>query len=351
MRAWPLVFLLAHVLTLRIHAASLVLSEFMASNHHTLADGNGNFPDWIEIYNSGDLPMVLANWHLTDNPANLSLWTFPGVTLQPRGFLVVFASGAGAPDAQGRLHTNFQLAREGGFLALVEPDGVTVASSFNYPAQFDDVSYGPAIAVSSTKIVGIGAPARMFVTTASNASELGILWTGGNEPFNDALWSDVVLPIGYDSADTNAPVNAALGKPVIASGPTWPGLPKENLTDGNLTSFTHCAVPEPASWFLVDLGATYALDHLELFNRTDGCCLRSSGRPIFAPMARIPGSAARMSFVGIWTTTASSPDVGSACSRVPTAATATFKSLSCAPLFSPAVRVMRPSSVVTSDRR
>src|SRR6266581_8800492 len=55
MRAWPLVFLLAHVLTLRIHAASLVLSEFMASNHHTLADGNGNFPDWIEIYNSGDL--------------------------------------------------------------------------------------------------------------------------------------------------------------------------------------------------------------------------------------------------------------------------------------------------------
>jgi len=92
------------------------------------------------------------------------------------------------------------------------------------------------------------------------------------EPDNDALWSDVVLPIGYDSADTNAPVNAALGKPVIASGPTWPGLPKENLTDGNLTSFTHCAVPEPASWFLVDLGATYALDHLELFNRTDGCC-------------------------------------------------------------------------------
>ena len=97
MGALPLVFLLAHVLTLRIHAASLVLSEFMASNHHTLADGNGNFPDWIEIYNSGDLPMDLANWRLTDNPANLSLWTFPGVTLQPRSFLVVFASGAGAP--------------------------------------------------------------------------------------------------------------------------------------------------------------------------------------------------------------------------------------------------------------
>ena len=130
MRALPLVFLLAHVLTLRIHA-SLALSEFMASNRHTLVDGNGNFPDWIEIYNSGDLPMDLANWRLTDNPANLSLWTFPGVTLQPRTFLVVFASGAGVPDAQGRLHTSFQLAREGGFLALVEPDGVTVASSFN----------------------------------------------------------------------------------------------------------------------------------------------------------------------------------------------------------------------------
>jgi len=133
----------------------------------------------------------------------------------------------------------------------------------------DDVSYGPAIDVSSRKIVGIGAPARMFVTTASNASELGYFGRC-NEPFDDTPWSDVVLPVGYDSvgADTNAPVNAALRKTGNRLRTDLAGVAQGDLTDGNLTSFTHCAVPEPASWFMVDLGATYALDHLELFNRT-----------------------------------------------------------------------------------
>ena len=37
-----------------VHSASaqIVISEFMADNKSTLADENGRFPDWIEIYNT-----------------------------------------------------------------------------------------------------------------------------------------------------------------------------------------------------------------------------------------------------------------------------------------------------------
>ena len=46
-------------------------------------------------------------------------------------------------DPQRELHTNFRLNASEGYLALVMPDGLTIASEFsNYPEQFEDVSFG-----------------------------------------------------------------------------------------------------------------------------------------------------------------------------------------------------------------
>src|SRR5262249_1202130 len=86
----------------------------------------------------------LGGYHLTDNTDNLSKWTFPAIDLGPGGYLVVFASGKNRTDPSRRLHTNFQLSAEGEYLALVAPDGMTVASAFGpaYPPQFDDISFG-----------------------------------------------------------------------------------------------------------------------------------------------------------------------------------------------------------------
>ena len=76
-------------------AADPIISEFMASNRTTLADGDGNFSDWIEIFNAGDQAIDLAGHHLTDTPSNLTRWTFPTVNLPAHGQMIVFASGRG----------------------------------------------------------------------------------------------------------------------------------------------------------------------------------------------------------------------------------------------------------------
>ena len=34
--------------------AQVIISEFMADNKHTLADEDGEFSDWIELYNPTD---------------------------------------------------------------------------------------------------------------------------------------------------------------------------------------------------------------------------------------------------------------------------------------------------------
>ena len=124
--------------------AAPYLSEFMASNTRTLRDETGQYSDWIELFNPSDAPLDLRGWALTDDPANLAKWRFPSTNLPAGGFLVVFASGADRRIPGARLHTNFQLSAGGEYLALVRPDGVTVASEFKptYPAQVPDLSHG-----------------------------------------------------------------------------------------------------------------------------------------------------------------------------------------------------------------
>jgi hypothetical protein len=128
--------------------AAPVISEFMASNNSTLATAAGDYPDWIEIHNNSDGAIDLTGWHLTDNASNLRKWRFPSTpasaSLAPGAYLVVFASGAEDAVIGGELHTGFSLAAGGEYLALVEPDGVTVADHYapGYPPQATDVSYG-----------------------------------------------------------------------------------------------------------------------------------------------------------------------------------------------------------------
>lgn len=121
-----------------------VISEFMAANVSGLVDEDGAFSDWIEIHNPDSNPISLAGCHLTDNAAHLDKWTFPAVTLDPGAYLIVFASGKNRTDPARPLHTSFQLAAEGEYLALVAPDGITVISAFApaYPPQFDNESFG-----------------------------------------------------------------------------------------------------------------------------------------------------------------------------------------------------------------
>ena len=53
------------------------ISEFMASNDLTIADGDGHFSDWIEVSNPTVGPINFDGWHLTDDAGNLDKWTFP----------------------------------------------------------------------------------------------------------------------------------------------------------------------------------------------------------------------------------------------------------------------------------
>ena len=124
--------------------AEPAITEFMASNTLTLADEDGSYPDWIEIFNPDDTPTNLTGWYLTDNVKKKAKWQFPAVTLAPQCYLVVFASGKDRRDPAHPLHTNFKLNADSSYLALIRSDGATAVTEFapSYPPQTADISYG-----------------------------------------------------------------------------------------------------------------------------------------------------------------------------------------------------------------
>jgi len=170
----------------------------MAINNSTLADEDGNYSDWIELRNTTALPVSLEGWHLSDDADELAKWTFPATSLTANAFLVVFASGKDRAAAGAELHTNFKLAGDGEYLALVEPDGVTIAHEFSpaYPPQQSDESYGYTMDyTNAVPLVAEGAGGRVLVPADGS---LGTNWTLC--AFDDGDWPAGPTAVGFDVA-------------------------------------------------------------------------------------------------------------------------------------------------------
>jgi hypothetical protein len=122
---------------------NLIISEFMADNGTGIRDEDGNRSDWIEILNLGPLEASLEGWFLTDDADNLTQWRFPNIVLQANEYLLVWASDKNRTNPAAPLHTNFRLASDGEYLALVDSQ-TNVVSAFEpvYPVQRSDISYG-----------------------------------------------------------------------------------------------------------------------------------------------------------------------------------------------------------------
>src|SRR5262249_40233282 len=101
--------LLAWISLAPLAIAGPILSEFMPANTRTLADEDGEFPDWIEVHNPDAMPVNLQGYFLTDDAASLKKWAFPSVLLPPGGYLIVFASGKNRTADPAHLHTSFKL--------------------------------------------------------------------------------------------------------------------------------------------------------------------------------------------------------------------------------------------------
>jgi hypothetical protein len=147
------------------------INEFVADNEDGRRTGSGEAADWMELVNDGSVLVDLSGWFLTDTASQPARWRIPdGTTIRPAGFLVIFADSSPVSVTNAELHANFSLSRDGEYLALVKPDGVTVAHEYapGYPPQLKDISYGRG-SPPAREWVGASSMCRYRVPTAAGA--------------------------------------------------------------------------------------------------------------------------------------------------------------------------------------
>lgn len=108
-----------------VFAQPLYLNELVTSNTSVNTDEDGDFEDWVEIFNAGTEPLSLSGYGLSDNN-NLFKWVFPDYIVQPGEYLIVWCSNKNRTLPDQPLHTNFAISAAGETITLTHPEGTIV---------------------------------------------------------------------------------------------------------------------------------------------------------------------------------------------------------------------------------
>ena len=125
----------------------LLINEFLASNDFSFPGPEGDFPDWIEIYNAGSEAVDLSGYFMADDLADPAAMyeipsTFPDSVTVGAGEHILFFANKG--EATSVLNLNFKLSSGGEQIGLWAPDQ-SVIDTLTYGQQFADTSYGRVV--------------------------------------------------------------------------------------------------------------------------------------------------------------------------------------------------------------
>lgn len=116
----------------------ITINEACSKNVLGTADGN-DFPDWIELHNTGPDAFELTGLFLSDDPSLPLKWALPAEELVADGHLLLF-EGNNNDDGH---HFDFKLSQEGETIYLVN-SGSVILDSLPLPFLRADHSFGHA---------------------------------------------------------------------------------------------------------------------------------------------------------------------------------------------------------------
>jgi spore coat protein CotH len=116
----------------------LAINEFMANNDNIVKDNAGDYDDWIEIYNFGDVTINLGSFYITDNKSIPSKWKFPDIKMEPSDFLILWADDE---EDEGENHCNFKLNADGEYIGIFDKNSLLI-DEYSFSKQDTDQSEG-----------------------------------------------------------------------------------------------------------------------------------------------------------------------------------------------------------------
>ena len=119
-------------------AGAVVINEVCTKNT-TAAAPDGQFYDYIELYNPGSTAVSVAGWRISDDPENPTAYQLPaGSSVPAKGFLTVWCDVAEGSSVAG---TSFGLAKKGEIVCLFDANG-SLLEKLEIPALSDDTAFG-----------------------------------------------------------------------------------------------------------------------------------------------------------------------------------------------------------------
>ena len=202
----------------RAAGAAPVVNEYMSSNTATIADVDGAFSDWIELYNPGPAAYDLTGCWISDDAALPLKWRFPQGSVPAGGRLLVWASDKNGVRGGGQLHTNFKLGAGGEPVLLTAADGTTL---------LDQAPANPLGADQSYARTPDGAATWAVFVAATPGAPNGAPTTQAPKPVFSAAagFHAASFQLGLATTDPLAQIRYTLdGSEPTATSPLYTGL-------------------------------------------------------------------------------------------------------------------------------
>ena len=205
----------------------VVINEILASNVKTGSDPQGEYDDWIELYNAGDRAVDVGGMYLTDDLSMPTKWKIPTglsplTTIPAKWFLLIWADNEPADIG---LHANFQINSDGEEIGLFDKDGNTLVDTVTLGAQDPNISYGRYPDASSDwRFFAQPSPRSPNVDPyLDSVADTKFSHDRGfyDAPFSVAITTDTAGATIHYTLDGTSPFDIARGLPagLIYSGP------------------------------------------------------------------------------------------------------------------------------------
>lgn len=116
----------------------VIINEILPKNSQHGSDQDGEFDDWIELYNPADIDQDISGYYLSDSKKEPTKWKFPeGTIIGKLGYLIVWCDG---DTLQAGLHTNYKLSADGENVVLLDSE-LNVINLVEYPITLVEQSW------------------------------------------------------------------------------------------------------------------------------------------------------------------------------------------------------------------